>query len=90
MEGRYKRAKSSFVLLESQHILTKIVKLRNELINNNEKYESIPEETAKEELKIVAPGDNNPRLRRISQGSAFFITHFTSFFELLTLIKLIN
>lgn len=48
MEGRYKRAKSSFVLLESQHIPTKIVKLRNELINNNEKYESIPEETAKE------------------------------------------
>ena len=68
--------------------MTKIEKLRNELINNSEKYGSIyPKKLI---IKIVATGDNNPRLRRTSQGSTFFITHFTSLFELLTLIKFIN
>ena len=55
MEGRYKRAKSSFVLLESQHILTKIVKLRNELINNNEKYESIYQKKLLKRIKNSCP-----------------------------------
>lgn len=38
--GGYKRAKSSFALLKSQHRVTKIEKLRNEIISNIEKYGS--------------------------------------------------
>ena len=36
----YKRAKSSFALLKSQNRVTKIEKLRNEIISNIEKYGS--------------------------------------------------